>query len=374
MAVGKFVKYKARSSIGNYFNKEIEKVEKDVTQSSSSENKKSFLKNNDSTEENHKDTGPCNEQQRNLKNNEPISNQTKPLVNNLNFKRNEASSSHVKDIKTMFAEMKNSKSSSTVTVQNLDVTNEKQHITKQNKFNMSSFFSKKLEIVSPSKNLVDNEPIVSTTSCTSKKLDVSSSKSIQNNKVEKINQAPVSFFCKKLEMSPSKIIKHSDEEKINQTPVSFISEKQEVSPSKVIQNNKVEKNNEAAASFFSKKLEIVSPSKVNTSSNSVSIVETLDNQTDEIPTELLCERCEKMIDINQYDEHIDLHVAMELSKSLNETNIIQPGNSEMFNKSKPLKKKNESGQKRKYKSKTKATNAKKPCKSISSYFEPLLNS
>jgi len=80
-----------------------------------------------------------------------------------------------------------------------------------------------------------------------------------------------------------------------------------------------------------------------------------------------------MIEIDEYDEHIDHHVALELSESLNVTNPRQTLNNKIINNELTKKKKNESGKKRKHNSKASSSNSKKPCTSISAYFKPLLN-
>jgi len=234
-------------------------------------------------------------------------------LSNVNTKKNETIG--VKNIKTMFAQMKDANNYSLNSIeknQNLDSTNEK-----PNKSNLNSFFSRKLEVISPVKNQVNNKlttvvlsPSVSSIDLPSKNLEINSfSKSIHNDTVESITQSPSSFFVKKLEtVSPSK-------HHINQLPI-------------------------------------------------------IEDSVENIPTTLLCERCNKLIDIDHYDEHIDFHVAIELSKSINATQIVQPTNNE---KSKnETTKKNVCSKKRKH-LKSSNSNSKKSCLSISSYFKPVLN-
>lgn len=285
ISIGKFVEINVKSSIDNYFNKEYVKEKKDVTiQLSKLEDETSCSKTNDTI----RDT-PYNENKLNSKNSSLLSNQLLPSLSNT--KKNKTSFSDAKNIKTMFDQMKNT-TNSIVINQNVNSKKEEE-IKKQNKLNMNSFFSKKLEIISPSKN-------------------------IQNDIVERI-------------------IQPSD-------------------------------------SLVTRKLEIVSPSKHQTNNDSVSTIELpiIENNIESTPTMLLCEQCNKMIDIEQYDEHIDHHIAMELSKSINATDIIRPINNKI-NKSGLTKKKDKCGQKRKHISKTSEFVSKKPCMSISSYFKPVLN-
>lgn len=183
-----------------------------------------------------------------------------------------------------------------------------------------------------------------------------------------------SFFCSKLKIiSP---IKTLENEKSN-TDVpshskSFFSKKLEIiSPSK-----KVDQQNHEMVSFFAKKLEMISPSKNQTNSATILTVQSpvTKNRFEDAPMTLLCEHCNQMIDIDQYDEHVDFHIAVNLSKSLN-TADIQPTNNDELHKNKSTKKKkNERGQKRKCDSKESKLNPKKSCTSISLYFKPVLNS
>lgn len=275
------------------------------------EDEPSCSKTNDTVRET-----PCNENKLNSKNSSFISN---PLLPSLLHSTKTTSANDVKNIKTMFAQMKNS-SNSIVINQNVNSKKEEE-IKKHNKLNINSFFSKKLEIISPVKNQVNN-----------KLTTVVQSSSVNS----------VSFFSKKLEI---------------------------ISPSKNIQNDVVERI-QPLDSFFTKKL-----SKHQTNNDPASIIEPpiIENNVGDTPTMLLCERCNKMIDIEQYDEHIDHHIAIELSKSINATDIVRPINNKI-NKSGPAKKKdNECGQKRKHNSKASGSISKKPCMSISSYFKPVLN-
>jgi len=215
----------------------------------------------------------------------------------------------------MFAQMENASNyslSSIEKIQNLDSTNEK-----SNKSNLNSFFSRKLEVISPLKNQINNKlttvvlsPSVSSINLPLKHVEInSSSKSIQNDTVQSIIQSPSSFFMKKLEtVSPSK-------HQANQLPI-------------------------------------------------------IEDSVGDIPTTLLCERCNKLIDIDHYDEHIDFHVAIELSKSINTAQTVHPTNNE---KSKnETTKKNICSKKRKH-MKSSNSNSKKSCISITSYFKPVLN-
>lgn len=315
MAIGKFVEHKTKSLLENYFNKEISKNEKMIDiQLNKSENKTSCSKISYVTLEDNKNT-PFQEKQ--LKNNAFFTNQLLPFSNNINIEKNEVITNNLKNIKTMFAEINKSKHNSIETVSNVDITKEK-----QNKLNASSFFNKKLETLSSAQNS-NNDDLISAQPTVS------------------------SFFSKKLEP---------------------------IYPLKNFQNNIIEKTIQPSLSFFSKKLEIVSPSKNQTIINSASIVElpVVNESFEEPPIALLCERCEKMIDIDEYDEHVDLHVAMDLSKNLND--IVQPAHKESSKSCLSKKKTVENGQKRKYNKKNSTKSSKKPCTSISSYFKPILNS
>lgn len=247
-----------------------------------------------------------------------VENETSCSKNNiqssfLNTKNNEAID--VKNIKTMFAEMKNDGVYSLNSIdenQNIDSKNEKQNKLQ----NLNSFFSRKLEGIAPIKNQENN------------KLTIVLSPSVNS----------INLSTKNLEV---------------------------ISPSKIIQNDTVETTiTQSPDSFFMKKLKIVSPLKHQT--NQLPITE---DSVEGTPTTLLCEKCNKLIDINQYDEHIDFHVAVELSKSINATQIVQPTNNI---KSKSETSKNKCNKKRKF-SKSSDSNSKKPCTSILTYFKPILN-
>lgn len=210
---------------------------------------------------------------------------------------------------------------------NQNISSKNKEIKKQNKLNMNSFFSKKLEIISPIKKQINDKLVV------------------QSSSVNSANS-----FSKQLEI---------------------------ISPSKNRENNVVERIAQPSDSFFTRKLEIVSPSKHQTNNDlaSVSIIESpnIKNSVEDTPTMLLCEQCNKMIDIEQYDEHIDYHVAMELSKSINTIDIVPPTNNKTDMCGPSKKKANGCGQKRKHNSKDLGSVSKKSCKSISSYFKPVLN-
>lgn len=282
VSIGKFVETNVKSSIDNYFIRGITKEEKhNNIQSSNVENEASCSKNNIQSS------------------------------SYINTKKNETVD--VKSIKTMFAEMKNTSNCSVSSIgknQNLGSKNEK-----QNKLNLNSFFSRKLEVISPVKNQVNDKltTVVSPSSAIS-----------------------INSFPKDLEL---------------------------ISPSKSIQNYTIESVTQLPNSFFMKKLETISPSKHQ--ANLLSITE---DDVEDIPTTLLCEQCNKQIAIDNYDEHIDFHVATELSKNINETQIVKPRSNE--------KVKNETTKKNIKKRKllkSSDSNSKKQCTSISSYFKPVLN-
>lgn len=264
------------------------------------------------------------EQQLNSKTSAPLSNQFPPSLNYPD-KTNKTCISDVQNLKTMFAKIKSSDSSfnnSSSTSQNM---NFKKEIKKQYKLDMNSFFTKKLEIISPVKNQV-------------------------NVKLKTVDQSS-----------------------------SGSSNLLESTLSNNILNDNQEKTSQPADSFFSRKLEIVSPTKhQKTDDSRIESIPTVESSITEDTTEcmpktLLCERCDKMIDIDTYDEHIDHHVAMELNNSLNIISSVQPFNNRILQSKPTLKKKNERGLKRKQNSKASSSNPKKPCTNISSYFKPLLN-
>jgi len=322
VAIGKFVEINAKSSIDNYFNKGAAKEVKDINnQLTRQENSTTYSNSNSKS-----DNSTLVEQQFNSKTSVPLSNQSPPSLNYSDNKKNKTCVSDVQNIKTMFAKIKSSDSSFNNLSSTLLNVNSKKEIKKQYKLDMNSFFTKKLEIISPVKNQVNVKL---------KTVDKSSSAS-------------------------SVLLESSDK----------------ISSSNNVLNDNHERTSQPADSFFSRKLEIVSPTKHhNTDGSRIESVPTVQSSITEdtiecAPKTLLCERCDKMIDIDIYDEHIDHHVAIELNNSLNITNPVQP----RLLKSKPtLKKKNERGLKRKLSSKASSSNPKKPCTSISSYFKPLLN-
>lgn len=328
VAIGKFVEFNVKSSIDNYFNKgTVSKEEESVCNQSihKPESRASCSTISDTVESD--SSKSCDKKlQSNPKSSAVILNQLPSLSNNINCKKTDnCLNNNVKSIKTMFAEMKSTNKSyddSTATIQNVDIKNESK------KSSINSFFSNKLKIMSPVKNQVND-----------KVSDLSS------------RASPVSFFSKKLEI---------------------------ISPSKNILNDNVLPATRAQDGFFSRKLEIVSPSKPETSNDSplLAVIQPpIMEETDgDVPSKLLCERCEKMIDIDLYDEHYDHHIAVELSKSWNSDGIVKPlVKSELHQNGLSKKKKNESGQKRKHNSNTSNSDSKKQCSSISSYFKPVLN-
>uniref|UniRef100_A0A2S2N6C2 DNA polymerase eta n=1 Tax=Schizaphis graminum TaxID=13262 RepID=A0A2S2N6C2_SCHGA len=319
VAIGKFVEINAKSSIENYFNKGAVKEEKDITiPLPRPENSTTCSKIN--SESNSSNTSSL------------FSNQLPPSLNNFKHKNNETCISDVKNLKTMFAaQMKNSNSSlthSSLTLQNLT---SKKEIRQQYKHEINSFFTKKLEIISPIKNQVNGKLTTVVDKCSS------------------------------------------------ENPVGFLLESPDViSSSKKISNDNHNRPDKSTDSFFSKKLEIVSPTKHHQKVDESESVPTIQFSTTEdtidcVPITLLCEKCDKMIEIDAYDEHIDHHVALELNESLNITNSIQPLNNKIIKNELVKKKKNESCKKRKHNSKASNSNPKKPCTSISSYFKPLLS-
>lgn len=306
VSIGKFIEINVKSSIDNYFTKGVSKEENECESSkleSGPSGSSGFTSIN---------------KQLNSNSNELLSNVPSTSTKTYsNTKKNEPCTSDIKNIKTMFAEMKNSSNlirNCIETDNNLSVTKEKQTI-KQNK--LSSFFGKKLESISPVKSVINDQTSV------------------------KIPSPTESFFSKKLEI---------------------------VSPSKYVQNDK---DNKIPDRFFSKKLEIASLSKNPDSVKDQSLI--TENSSEDVPTMLLCERCNEMVDINLYDEHFDHHVAIELNKSLNATNIIQPMVSDILSKSISVKKTNERGHKRKKKLQDNSSSTKKSNTNISSYFKPVLN-
>lgn len=329
ISIGKFVKITIKSSINNYFSKGVAKDKKDLNiQSGILENEIT-----DSEINNASGSDSCtllepihtNDQEFSSKNSTLISTEQLSSLHSSNTKKNDSSKGDIKSIKTMFAQIRNASNCSknyNSPTENI-VTKIENRKKNNNQFNMNSFFSKKLEIISPTKNQL-NEQV-------SGKVLPASTSSLK--------------FSEKLEViSPSKNISNDDE---------------------------VKQSNQSPDGFFSKKLEIVSPSKYqNTNHDSESTIQSHINELDDdsVPTMLLCERCNNMIHINEYDEHIDHHVAIELSESLNETDVIQSTSKE---KHKPIKN-NETSKKRKNKSKS-FLQQKKPCSDISLFFKPVLN-
>ncbi|CAI6354795.1 unnamed protein product [Macrosiphum euphorbiae] len=327
VAIGRFVEMNAKSSIDNYFNKGAAKEVKNIN-SPLTKPENSTTSSDINSESN--SSMLLNEQQFKSKISLPLSNQPPPSLNHSNNKKNKTCINDVKNLKTMFDQMKNSDSFFTNSSSTLQSVDPKKEI-KQYKLDKNSFFTKKLEIISPVKNQV-------------------------KEKMTTVEQSS------------------------STSSVGFLLESSDViSPSKNILNDNHNITTQPADSFFSRKLENVSPSKNQITNDSrielVPIVQSIitKDTIEFTPITLLCERCDNMIDIDTYDEHIDHHVAIELSESLNIINPVQPLNNKIL-KSKPTKKKkNECGLKRKQNSKASSSNPKKPCTSISSYFKPLLN-
>ncbi|XP_025200444.1 DNA polymerase eta-like [Melanaphis sacchari] len=327
IAIGKFLEINAKSSIDNYFNKGAVKEEKDNNiplprPEKSTTSSKIIIESDSST--------PINQQQFNTKANTLLSNHHPSSLNYSKDKKKETCTNDVKNLKTMFAQMKDSSSSSIQSSSTLQNKSSKKEIRQQYKHDINSFFTKKLEIISPVKNQVNGKITTVVDKCSSA------------------------------------------------SSVGFLSESSDVIyPTKKILKDNHDRPDQSTESFFSKKLEIVSPTKhqkIN-DSKSVPIVQSsiTKDTIDCASFALLCERCNKMIEIDAYDEHIDHHVALELSESLNTINPLQPLNNKIIKNELSKKKKNESGKKRKHNSKASSSNSKKPCTSISSYFKPLLN-
>lgn len=346
VAIGKFVEINVKSSIDSYFNKGTTLTKEGVNnQSSRPENIISCSTIND-TAGSDCITSCSKNLQSDLKNSALLPNKLPSLLHHINSKKTDDGASNSKNIKTMFSEMKSTNESynnSTTSVQNVVTKKEN-----EKKITMNSFFSKKLKIISPVKNQDDDKQTM--------KMNLSSPVS------------PVSFSSKKLEI---------------------------ISPLKNESNDTIEVVTQQSDSFFQKKLEIVSPSKretiddshqasiiqlpiieENNDSQHVSIIQLpiIEENNEDIPSKLLCERCKQMIDIDQYDEHFDHHVALELSTSLNSVNMIKsPIKNKIHLNGSSKKKKNESGNKRKHKSNNSSSNSKKQCTVISSYFKPVLD-
>lgn len=293
LSIGKFVKINTKTSINNYFNKKSLNEEKDFDiQLNKTENGPSGFKTQDVLR----------------------------ISNNPKFNSKESITKEDESLKKH-----NSNIGSTILQSKADTNKLQQE---------ESFFSRKMNIISPIKNqMISNTvptqelPYISPTNLISKNQEiVSSSKSIQNNQ-EKLKTKPLD-------------------------------------------------------GFFSRKLEIISPSKKHTNYDSM-IPEPLiqspnvDKTIDDNPTNILCDKCNKMIDIYQYDIHIDNHFAMELSKSLNAIDsvdtIIKKEPCINIIKVDSKKKTNKTSKKRKHKSNTSDSNPKKSCKSISLYFKPVSN-
>ncbi|CAH1732942.1 unnamed protein product [Aphis gossypii] len=385
VAIGRFVEINAKSSIDNYFNKGAGKEEKDINISLPETSTTCSKINNE------KDSFTLpNELQFNSKTSALLSNQ---LPSSSEDKKKETGVNHVKNLKTMFAQMKSSCSSLTHCSSTLQNVNSKKEIRQQYKHDINSFFTKKLEIISPIKNQVNRNVTTiidkfSSPSSVGFELEspdvISPSKKILNDNLNKPDQSTDSFFTKKLEIiSPVKnqvngnLTTVVDKFSLPSSVGFELESPGVISPSKKILNDNPNRSDQSTDSFFSKKLEMVSPSKYQKSDEleSVPIVQfsSTEDTINCAPTTLLCERCDKMIEIDEYDEHIDHHVALELSESLNVINPRQTLNNKIINNELTKKKKNESGKKRKHNSKASSSNSKKPCTSISTYFKPLLN-
>ncbi|XP_025419360.1 DNA polymerase eta-like isoform X2 [Sipha flava] len=329
ISINKFIKITVKSSINNYFSKGVANNKINLcVQSGILENEKINSEINNTSE-----SDSCtllelihtNDQKSSTKKCTLISTEQLSSLDNSNTKKNDTSKGEMKNIKTMFAQMRNSSNCSInyiAPTENVD--NKIENMKKNNnQLNMNSFFSKKLKIISPTKNQLNDQVSAKVLSASTSSLNLS----------------------KKLEV---------------------------ISPSKNIPNNdKVKPSNQSPDGFFSKKLEFVSPSKYQNTNHDLEltiespIIECCD---DSVPTMLFCERCNNMIHINEYEEHIDHHVAMELSKSLNKTDIIQ---STSKDKHKTIKN-NDGSKKRKNNSKS-FPQQKKPCSDISLFFKPVLN-
>lgn len=212
-------------------------------------------------------------------------------------------------------------------------TDMKQKIKKN--FNKNSFFSKKLKIISPVKSQVT--------------LD---SKPLQQELSSVASNISISFFSKKLEI---------------------------ISPSKNIQHNEVQLNTKPPLDNTLLNVPSSSKDQINYGLIPKPIIECFNidksESIDDYPLNVFCDKCNKMIDIDQYDIHIDNHFAIELSKSLNGIDTANAINSKTL-VSVATESKNKSNvilKKRKQRSKTSISNPKKSCTSISKYFKPVLN-
>lgn len=308
VAIGKFVEVKATLSIDNYFSKGVSKEENillnkpEIKASSSKTDVSAAIC-----------TVHVEQKSTNFKKNTTVAHHS-------SVKKNEVSTNSIKNIKTMFAQMKNSIN---LVPNCIETENNLSTITENTmKNNVDSFFSNKLKIISPVKNVANSSSEIPSTS--------------------------ESFFSKKLKI---------------------------ISPSKNIQTDIDKKVTPLPDNFFSKKLQMLSEDQANSNLSSLSTIQSPVNESnfENGPVKLLCERCNQMIDIEEYDEHIDYHFAFELDKSLNTIDTIRSTTVDKTCTTKSKKKKNEYGQKRKYNSKESSSNHKKPCKSISSYFKPVID-
>lgn len=312
VAIGKFVEVKTTLSIDNYFSKGVSKEENNILLNKP-EIKVSSSKTDISTA-----TCALHVEQK------PTSPKKSTITtHHSSVKKNEVSTNSIKNIKTMFAQMTNLTNLVPNCIEKENNLSTIMENTKQN--NVDSFFSNKLKIISPVKNL--------------------------ENSSDEIPSTSESFFSKKLKI---------------------------ISPSKNIQNDNVEKVTQLPDSFFSKKLQMPSEDQTNSNLSSLSTIQSPVNESnfdENALMKLICERCSQMIDIEEYDEHVDYHFAFELDKNLNTINTTRSTTVDKTCTTKSKKKKkNEHGQKRKYNSKeSSSSNHKKPCMSISSYFKPVFN-
>lgn len=315
LAIGKFKELKdEKCLINNYFNKATVTETNNLNKTKSAEVNIKSLETSDNFIE--KTNTPTITLSKNLLNENDTSHQPS-CSKNIDFFRNSASKNTIES-----NNITQNKLSLNFSKQKLNVKPSEDYAVETNpvkKLNVSSFFLKKLQSVSPIKEFNKDCPVPKFTGVNDKDDKMSSNKTHSENKsktphnsLEGKNSSCIGFFCKKIDTS--------------------LQTEQEVKKSVIqIENSVIEESNPG-----------------------------------DDPFKLLCDKCLKKIDINEYDEHIDHHVAVELSKQLNS---IESGNKTSLSVS------NLHNSRKRKQGRPKSSSVKKPCNnSIPSYFKPSLNS
>ncbi|XP_050540590.1 DNA polymerase eta-like [Daktulosphaira vitifoliae] len=207
---------------------------------------------------------------------------------------------------------------------------------------------------------------------------------LEDHKIEtdQVNKLDVSsFFLKKLQsVSPTKVsnndcLEHKFVDVNNKdnklTLINTTYSENEI----IVSNKSLDDKQSSDIGFFCKKIDIALQTKEEVKKSlfqieSSSIIE--ESNFGEDPLKLICDKCLRKLDIDEYDEHIDHHVAVELSKQLNSIKTVKI--IENVSKTSSSVSNLHNSRKRKL-GRPKSLSIKKPCKnSIPSYFKPSLNS